>query len=453
MNTKDASALIDGLSSQIDELYYEDANELRKFKLSARMVIARVFGESSHYIEDFESIEFLPRADRGPFMGAEKLEVWDQGKDQLQHLLRLMKADLDLDAAAEPTEDLSDTSRNSFGNWVIVRPLSEGGQSETYLVKESGTNSEQLYVLKKLKHPEKLHRFEGEVKACQALTHENIVRLVDFAPDGQTPYLVTEYCEGGTLSALPMETHPLATRLQMFAAICRGVAHAHTKGIVHRDIKPDNIFLRKDFRTPVVGDFGICYYDTGGERYTLVNEPVGPRMYIAPELEDGRADAVKPASDTYSLGKLLYWMLTGRIFAREKHRELQYDLTKDNSDPSFYLIYELLDQLIVADPSKRIGDANELLKHFDILVKRIELRAHAIDLNAPQLCTYCGTGKYRRVVNADTLQSPGSADISNFGLNIVGAPFWLIMVCSHCGHVQMFRPDHAEDRNAWKKQN
>jgi serine/threonine protein kinase len=93
-----------------------------------------------------------------------------------------------------------------------------------------------------------------------------------------------------------------------------------------------------------VGDFGLCFFEETGERFTLLEEAVGPRWYMAPELESGRVGTVLPASDVYSLGKLLYWMLATRIFARERHRELEYDLSRDPSDFGMRLVYELLDR-------------------------------------------------------------------------------------------------------------
>jgi serine/threonine protein kinase len=101
----------------------------------------------------------------------------------------------------------------------------------------------------------------------------------------------------------------------VYKAVCAGVAHIHANGIIHRDLKPENILFIGG--TPKVADLGLCLI-AGLERVTSSLEAVGPRFYMAPELEDGRSLDVTPTADIYSLGKILYFMLSGgRIFSRE----------------------------------------------------------------------------------------------------------------------------------------
>jgi serine/threonine protein kinase len=167
---------------------------------------------------------------------------------------------------------------------------------------------------------------------------------------------VTEYCAGGSLAKFDSSSMPMLARLGLFHAICLGVGHGHQNGIVHRDIKPLNIFLRAD-HTPVVGDYGLCYL-ADGQELTTSQEAVGARFYIAPELEHGPVERPQPYSDVYSLGKLLYWLMSGgRMFAREGHRSPGYNLLKAD-DSAWYFIYDLLDITITADIHKRPDNAN-----------------------------------------------------------------------------------------------
>lgn len=348
-----------------------------------------------------------------------------------------------------------------YGKWIVIRPLERGGQAQTFLVQEEGADNGEYFVLKRL-NPNRIERGRAEIRACKELSHPNVLKYIDEDLEGDKPYLVTEYCSGGALSKLNIAEYSLLERLRMFLAICRGVghAHSHTPPIIHRDLKPDNIFLREDKVTPVVGDFGICFFDEG-ERVTLVDEAVGPRWYMAPELAHGFAEDVTPRADVYSLGKVLYWMLAGKVFDREAHRQPRFDLTSDQTAPDYFLIYDLLDNMIVEDPSKRLPDANKVAEAVEEIIHRIEVHAHHIDLSAPQHCIYCGKGTYKTIV--DNPREPHNTfpksypELGRFGLEqpqgysgpTTTWPEWLILVCDYCGNVQMFRPDYGRGRRIW----
>jgi len=125
----------------------------------------------------------------------------------------------------------------------------------------------------------------------------------------------------------------LEIALELFQSVCSATAHAHANGVIHRDIKPANVFLRNKTGPAVLGDFGLAFIEDQSPRITETDEVVGPRTFIAPELEDGRLEDVTSKCDIYSLGKLLYWLLSnGRVFSREKHRDEQWDLKGRTQD-------------------------------------------------------------------------------------------------------------------------
>ena len=230
---------------------------------------------------------------------------------------------------AEICLEIAKVNRVYGDKWKRVRPLDEGGQAHTYLVTDQNTDAGTQYVLKRLKNLDRVDRFRNEIETVARLDHPNVLKLMDYDLNGSPPYLVSEYCAGGSLDkANPYwnESFPSAA-LDLFIEICEGVAYCHDNGVIHRDLKPANVFLRTTEGPAVVGDFGLCQLHSGGERVTLIDEAVGPRHYRAPELEDARVDQASPRSDSYSLGKILYWLLSGgRIFSREKHREREWDL-------------------------------------------------------------------------------------------------------------------------------
>jgi serine/threonine protein kinase len=328
--------------------------------------------------------------------------------------------------------------------------LPEGGQAFTFLVRDNRGGDQAFYVLKRLKNLKRIERFKREIEAIRNLSHENVLRLIDFDLDSEKPYLVTEYCAGGSLSQVePFWARSPIIALKTVIQVCQGILHAHNNKIIHRDIKPENILLRTDKGPAVVGDFGICYLEEDGTRITLTEEAVGPRLFMAPELEDGRAERVSVLSDTYSLGKLLYWLLSdGKVFSREKHRDQKYDLKGHNplipeGWNNIYMehVNRLLDHMITDDPSKRIT-VDDVLRGAQNVLRLIVKEFTPISKDIKQPCKYCGYGVYN-------LQAVSSTDVRNFGFNTVGASQWRIYTCGMCGHVQAFRIDMAKMKEWW----
>ncbi len=338
-----------------------------------------------------------------------------------------------------------------YDRWRVVEQIGQGGQAKALRVYNESDPEKKPFVLKRLSNLKRLARFEKEVRAGLELSHPNILKIVDKNLDHASPYFVAEYCPKGALEFGKLSGLSLTDRLRMFSAICRGVGHAHGKGFTHRDLKPDNIFLREDM-TPVVGDFGLCFITEEGDRVTMLDEQVGSRWYMAPELAHGRAKDVTPAADVYSLGKVLYWMVSGKVFDREEHRNPVFDLTEGQKAPDIFFVYDLLDRMIVHGPQERFADAEEVADAVDEAVRLIEIRAHLLDLRVPQQCNYCGRGLYKPVADTTSLTDrSGVTDVHNFGFTIMGRPLMLILVCDYCSNVQMFRPDYSGNRSVWKK--
>jgi serine/threonine protein kinase len=319
-------------------------------------------------------------------------------------------------------------------DWRIERDLSEGGQGWTYLVRRATAEISPLFVFKRLKNRNRAERFVAEIKALKTLSHQGILSIVETGEADGMPYYVAEYCENGDLSKWEPTKATLLEKVKLFHQIVDAVSAAHAAKIIHRDLKPFNILVRAN-GSVAVGDFGLCIHlnDLDG-RLTTLNEPVGPRNYMAPELEDGRLEDPEPSADVYSLGKLLYFILSGRSFSREKHRTAPFDLLHPdhgNVEAGVYFVYGLLDKSIVADPEARYGDATALRQALDGVIMKIESNANVLNLSVRQQCLYCREGYYR-------VMHGTSPDQHN-----------LKLVCSNCGNFQEFVSQNTVARDWW----
>ncbi|HET7415380.1 MAG TPA: PASTA domain-containing protein [Arthrobacter sp.] len=194
--------------------------------------------------------------------------------------------------------------------YLVQARLARGGMSTVYLATDQRLERD---VALKVMHSHLadddsfLNRFSQEAKSAARLSHPHVVGVLDQGHDGPLVYLVMEYVPGRTLRALMEERRRLQPRLAlaMMDAVVEGLAAAHDAGLVHRDVKPENVLLAEDGRIKV-GDFGLARaVSTSTNTGTLI----GTVAYIAPELVTG--GSADERSDIYSVGIMLYEMLTG----------------------------------------------------------------------------------------------------------------------------------------------
>ena len=196
------------------------------------------------------------------------------------------------------------------GRYRLERPLGHGGMATVYLAQDEELNRPVAVKLlaEHLAGDTAFRvRFLREARLAARLSHPNVVSVYDAgeAEDGR-PYIVMEYVPGTTLAELGQVEPEEAVELAVQA--CRGLAHAHAAGLVHRDVKPQNLLLRDD-GTVKVADFGIARA-AEATALTQVGTVLGTAAYLSPEQALG--EEVTAAADVYSLGAVLYELLTGR---------------------------------------------------------------------------------------------------------------------------------------------
>ena len=207
------------------------------------------------------------------------------------------------------------TGKRLDGRYEIHELLGVGGMAVVYRAYD--TIDDRMVAIKILKdefagNSDFLRRFRNESKAIAVLSHPNIVKVYDVSFGDRIQYIVMEYVDGITLKQYldqQKETVPWKEALHFTVQILRALQHAHEKGIVHRDIKPQNIMLLQDGTIKVM-DFGIARF-ARSETRTMTDKAIGSVHYIAPE--QARGDVTDERADIYSVGVMLYEMLTGRL--------------------------------------------------------------------------------------------------------------------------------------------
>jgi hypothetical protein len=216
---------------------------------------------------------------------------------------------------ADQTKKIDVPVARSFasGRYFVRRVLPEGGQKTVYVVHDSALDRECALALIKTDAMERqeLERFRREARAMARLDHPNVVTLYDIGEDGGRPFFVCQYIAGGDLRGALREAGgplPVERTLSIAEDLCRALAFAHEHGIVHRDVKPANIWLTSDGQAKL-GDFGLAVA-LGQSRVTQAGTIMGTAAYMPPEQALG--GEVTSQSDLYSLGCVLYELLTGR---------------------------------------------------------------------------------------------------------------------------------------------
>lgn len=291
-----------------------------------------------------ERVLELARADRG---------VTRESLMHIERATQSMRAEIDASASAPRMPQ-------QIGPYLIKSRIAQGGFGVVYLAEQ--VHPIRREVALKVVRPgfdiaQVLSRFEAERQTLARLTHPNIARILDAGQtEDERPYFAMEYVAGGRITAYCDERAlSIPQRLQLFVAACRAIHHAHQKAIVHRDIKPGNVLVTESDGEPVVKviDFGIAKVldasvERGATRQTL-GSTVGTPEYMSPEQASSDGGDVDVRSDVYSLGVLLFELVTGLLpHDPETLRSLA---------PAE--LYKMIANAETASPTRRLREAGE----------------------------------------------------------------------------------------------
>ncbi|MGZ8437292.1 MAG: protein kinase domain-containing protein [Candidatus Limnocylindrales bacterium] len=207
---------------------------------------------------------------------------------------------------------MADIGQILGGRYRLIDLLGQGGMATIYRAADTGLGRDVALKLLRseyLRDPDFSSRFRQEAQAAASLSHPNVVTVYDYGEDPSGPFIVMELVDGEDLATILRRSGALPARqaARIAAGVGRALAAAHASGIVHRDIKPGNVLIGRDGRVKVV-DFGIARA-VAEAQVTLPGTTLGSVHYFSPE--QARGDPTSAASDIYSLGIVLYEMLTG----------------------------------------------------------------------------------------------------------------------------------------------
>jgi serine/threonine protein kinase len=280
---------------------------------------------------------------------------------------------------------MADWTGRIIGKVQIADLIARGGMAEVYLGTHESAGQVAVKVMRGLleKDANQLARFKREAEVIGDLKHPNIVHMVDYIVEDETPCLVMDYISGPSLAAYLKALHerkqriPIAVVAQILRAVASALDYAHSTGIVHRDIKPANVLLRSPSQPitletplpldvePILTDFGLVRL-LDSTMHTTTGSVSGTPAYMSPE--QARGEKVDSRTDIYSLGIMVYEMLAGAVpFQADTTFGMLMKHINEPPPPIKGLSSDmnmLIDRALAKDPSLRYESAGELANEF-----------------------------------------------------------------------------------------
>lgn len=273
-----------------------------------------------------------------------------------------------------------------IGDYRLEELIGQGGMGVVYRAYQTSlkrTVAVKMIGGQRPEREENRKRFFAEAEANARLEHSGIVPVYEVQEWQGHPFFSMQYIQGQTLSQ-KLKSGPVTQRraVEILICVCRAIGFAHQNGVLHRDIKPSNILLDEQDQVRIM-DFGLAKFADSGDSLTRTGAVVGTPSYMSPEQASGHGNLVGPASDIYSLGAVLYHLLTGRPpFIAESPMQLAIQILEHEPPPPRLLeptidrdLEMIVQRTIQKPPDLRYESADDLADELERFLRNEPIRA------------------------------------------------------------------------------